>query len=236
MGKLTKLRVDRERRPGRYGDGHGLWLDVSGAGAKSWLLRYQIRGRIRNMGLGSVSIVGLADARERARKARLLIHDGIDPIDARRQQRAAAASVITFSEAATRVIEAREANVGRESRRQWVTSMAHVRPIIGHLPVAAIDTPLVLQCLEPIWTKKRVTADRIRQRIETVLNWSAARGYREGPNPARWRGHLEHVLSAGTGVKHHPALPYRELPALIRTLRQRGGMAARALEFVVLTP
>jgi integrase len=133
------------------------------------------------------------------------------------------------------VIEDRAAGISHESRRQWLASMAHVKPIIGHLPPSAIDTPLVLRCIEPIWASKQVTADRIRQRIETVLNWATARGYRSGVNPARWQGHLQHVLQASHSVEHRPALPYRVLPAFMTTLRDHGGMSARALEFTILT-
>jgi integrase len=239
--KLTKARVERERKPGRYGDGGGLWLQVSPSGTRSWLMRYQIHGRARHMGLGSFPDVPLADARERARLARLRLSEGFDPIDERNarraeQRRAAAASSVTFREAALAVVSSREATWNREHHRQWISTLEKFAfPTLGSLSTSAIDTPLVLRCVEPIWKSRQVTADRLRQRIEVVLNWAAARGYRGGDNPARWRGHLEHILKDDATVEHLAALPYFELPAFMQTLRRREGVAPRALEFTILT-
>ena len=208
--------------------------------ARSWLLRYQLHGRARHMGLGAFPDVNLVDARERARLARLRLSEGVDPIQERTERRAelrrAAAATVTFREAATAVIASREASWNREHHRQWVSTMEHhAFPVLGRLPVATIDTPLVLRCVEPIWKRRQVTADRLRQRIEVVLNWAAARGYRTGDNPARWKGHLEHILKDEAKVAHLAALPYPELPAFIRQLRSREGVAPRALEFAILT-
>jgi integrase len=192
------------------------------------------------MGLGAFPDVSLADARERARLARLRLSEGIDPIQERSERRVelrrAAAATVTFREAATAVIASREASWNREHHRQWVSTMEHhAYPMLGRLPVAAIDTPLVLRCVEPIWKRRQVTADRVRQRIEVVLNWAAARGYRSGENPARWKGHLEHILKDEAKVAHLAALPYPEIPIFIQQLRNREGVAPRALEFAILT-
>jgi integrase len=236
--RLNAKKVETAK-PGRYCDGGGLWLEVSPSGRKHWTLRYQLNGRARWMGLGSVEVVGLAEARERARVARLALVDGKDPIEARRAQRAEQwrqeASAITFREAAKAVIAAREANWNAEHARQWRASVAEVDPVLGSLPVAAIHTPLVLRAVEPIWKRAQTTGDRTRQRIEVVLDWATARGARSGDNPARWKGLLEHLLADNHTVKHHPALPYTELPAFMTTLRQREGTSFRALEFAILT-
>jgi integrase len=190
------------------------------------------------MGLGSAEVVTLADARERARVARLALLDGIDPLEARRVQRAeqrrAEAATITFREAAKVVIENREADWNAEHARQWRASTAEVDPVLGSLPVGAIDTALVLKAVEPIWRRAQTTGDRTRQRIEVVLDWATARGARQGDNPARWKGHLEHLLKDQHKVTHHEAVPYNELPGLMSELRARSGTAARALEFLVL--
>jgi integrase len=237
--KLTKLQIDRLQAPGRHGDGGGLWLQITKSGTKSWLLRYQIDGRARHMGLGAFPDVSLADARQRARIARLRLSEGFDPIEERNQRRAeqrrAQAATVVFRDAAKAVIADREGGWSREHRRQWLTSMAQVDPILGGLPVATIDTALVMKAVEPIWRKTQVTGERLRQRIEVVLSWAQARGCRTGDNPARWRGHLEHLLKDTATVKHLAALAYSELPAFMEKLRARQGVAFRALEFTILT-
>jgi integrase len=237
--KLTKLQIDRLQAPGRHGDGGGLWLQVTKRGTKSWLLRYQIDGRARHMGLGAFPDVSLADAREHARIARLRLSEGFDPIEERNQRRAeqrrAQAATVVFRDAAKAVIADREGGWSREHRRQWLASMAQVDPILGGLPVATIDTALVMKAVEPIWRKTPVSGERLRQRIEVVLSWAQARGCRTGDNPARWRGHLEHLLKDTATVKHLAALAYSELPAFMEKLRAREGVAFRALEFTILT-
>jgi integrase len=241
-GKLTKLEVQRQRTPGRYGDGDGLWLQVSPKGGKSWLFRYQRQGRARHMGLGRVDIVSLAAARELARQARRRILEGVDPIDHRNQllaeQRGAATTALTFKQAALAVIASREASWNREHRRQWHTTLEqHAFSTIGNLPVSNIDTTLVLRCISPIWASKEVTADRLRQRIEVILNWAAANGYRKpGNNPAKWRGHLEYLMQASNSKPQHlAALPYDQVPSFIVRLRMRQGLVGKALEFAILT-
>jgi integrase len=234
---LTAKQVENAK-PGRHGDGGGLWLEVSTSGARHWTLRYQINGRARWMGLGSAGVVTLAHARERARLARLALLDGIDPLEARRAQRAEQrriqAATIIFREAAKAVIESRESDWSGEHARQWRVSIAEVDSTLGSFPVAAIDTALVLKAVEPIWRRAQTTGNRTRQRIEVVLDWATARGARSGENPARWDGHLEHLLKDSHKVKHHEAMPYNAVPGFMGELRTRPGTAARALEFLVL--
>jgi integrase len=251
--KLTPLSVKSASRPGLYGDGHGLYLQVSKFGTKSWLFRFMRDGAARKMGLGAVHTVTLAKAREMASEARLRLLDGDDPIDARNARRAAArvvaARAITFKECADKYIAANEASWRNAKHRdQWFATFNPTRrgslefpaatEAINKLPIAAIDTALVLKVLEPIWTATPESAGRIRGRIESVLNWAAVRELRIGENPARWRGHLENVLpqrSKVRKVKHHAALPYSEQPAFMAELRSKEGVSARALEVTILT-
>ncbi len=242
--QLTALKVQKIAKPGRYGDGDGLWLQVGPTGAKSWLLRYQRGGVPRQMGLGSVQVLGLADARERAREARRHLLDGIDPIEARLGRRAAAAAEeahgVTFRDAAEAYVAAhRPAWKNKAHAAQWPASLsAYAYGAIGSLPVSKIDTAFVLKVLEPIWRSKPETASRLRGRIELILDWARARGQRSGENPARWRGHLDKLLPSKSKVRpiaHHPALPYREIKKFMKILRERPGTAARALEFSILT-
>jgi integrase len=201
-------------------------------------------GSARQMGLGATHTVSLADPRERARKCRLLVLDGIDPIEQRNaermQQRVHTARYVTFRECADRYMAAHKGTWRNDKHReQWQSTLAtYVFPTLGELPMPAIDTVLVLKCLEPIWNSKPETASRIRGRIETVLDWATARGLRQGDNPARWRGHLDKLLpprSRVRAVQHHPALPYADIPAFMSQLRAREGISARALEFTILT-
>lgn len=238
--RLTFKRIERLHEPGRYADGGNLWLQVRGVSRKSWLLRYTIDGRAREMGLGAFPDVGLAEARERARIERLRLSEGLDPLEERNrllaERRRAQASSILFGDAAKAVIAEREAKWSAEHRRQWLASVAACEPIIGNIPTALIDTGLVMKVVEPVWCKTEVTGERLRQRIEVVLDWATARGDgREALNPARWKGHLQHLLKDTAKVEHHAALPYEELPAFMATLRQREGVAFRALEFAILT-
>jgi integrase len=237
------MKVARLNKPGRYGDGLGLWLQVSTFGTKAWLFRYQLNGRPRQMGLGALHTISLAEARETATACRKLLLDGVDPIEAKRERRVGdaieRARSVTFRAAAEKYIAANERHWKNEKHRaQWGATLAtYAYGTIGDLPVGEIDKALVIRVLEPIWETKRETANRLRGRIETVLNWAAAHGYRkEGDNPARWRGHLEHALAKKRpDVRHHSALPYRELPAFMASLRVRQGISPKCLEFVILT-
>lgn len=241
---LTALKVARLNTPGRHADGQGLYLQITSSGVKSWLLRYERGGRERWMGLGPLHTVSLQQARERARKARLQLLDGIDPIDAQRAKRTAAAleaaKAITFEEAVTQYFDTHESQWrNAKHRAQFLSTLrTYAYPKIGKLAVGDIDLGLVLQVIEPIWESKTETASRVRGRIETVLDWATVRGYRNGENPARWKGHLEHVLPARARIakhSHHAALPYADLPTFMAELRQREGVAAKALEFTILT-
>ena len=244
LAKLTALKATKLRKPGRYGDGGGLWLQVSGVGAKSWLFRYTIRGKARQMGLGPFNTVTLAEARDAALNARRTLRAGTDPINARREEitqaRLGEARSMTFQQCAEAYIAGHK-NSWRNPvhARQWPNSLRdYVYPLIGTLPVSEVDTGLIMKILEGIWQEKPETASRVRMRLETVLSWATARGYRFGDNPARWRGHLDQLLPARktmARVKHHAALPYAEIGAFTSELRSKDGIAARALEFLILT-
>jgi integrase len=201
-------------------------------------------GKARHMGLGSVEIVSLAKAREMAREKRRQLFDGQDPIEERDLARAAtrtnAARSITFKESAEKLIAAQQAGWRNPAHRaQWKSTLAaYAFPVLGDVPASVIDVAMVMKVLEPIWAAKPETASRVRGRIESVLDWAAARGFRSGDNPARWRGHLDKLLpprSKIAKVKHHAALAYAELPAFMAVLREQEGISPRALEFTILT-
>ena len=242
--KLTARKVAATRAPGRYGDGLGLWLQVTETGVKSWLFRYMHRGRARAMGLGPVHTVGLADARTKAAAARKMLLDGIDPIEAGAAARARAAAadarMVTFRSCAELCIADRDPGWRNPKHRaQWRSTLeTFAYPLLGDLPVADVDTGLVLKVLRPVWTAKPETASRLRGRIEAVLDWARVHGHRSGDNPARWRGHLDNILPRRSRVaptQHFPALPYAELPAFMAALRDLDFVSARALEFLILT-
>jgi len=243
--RLTAFKVEAKNlAPGMYPDGGGLYLRVTPEGARNWVLRYMLDRRPRWMGLGPLALYGLADARAKALDARRKRHDGIDPIDARRAERARqrleAAKAITFKECAEAYINAHGAGWKSEKHAaQWPSTLkTYAYDVIGRLPVQAVDTALVLRVLEPIWRKKPETASRLRGRLESILDFAKARGYRDAENPARWRGHLDKLLPARSKVReveHHAALPYAKLAAFLVALRKQEGIAARALEFLILT-
>jgi integrase len=244
IGKLTPAKVKNANKPGLYGDGAGLWLTVGPTGGKSWLLRYMLNGRAREMGLGPLHTIGLAEARERARACRHQLLDGIDPLDAKKKEKARRAAeiaaAITFKQAAESYIKAHRA-AWRNAKHAWQweqTLEAHVYPVIGEVSVAVIDTGHVTKILEPIWSTKAETAARVRGRIEAVLDYAKVRGWRTGENPARWKGHLENVLpsrSKVAKVTHFAALPWGEIGTFMAELDKREGTAALALRFAILT-
>jgi integrase len=243
IGRLTALKVEKAKEPGMYSDGGGLYLRVTDTGAKNWILRFMLDRRPRWMGLGPLALYGLSEARARALDARRKRHEGIDPIEARRAERARqrldAAKAITFGEVAATYIAAHRAGWrnGKHLAQWEATLRIHAAPIMS-LPVQSVDTALVVKVLEPIWTTRPETASRLRGRIEAVLDYAKVREFRDGENPARWRGHLAKLLPARSkvrDVKHHAALPYAALPAFLASLRQQEGNAARALEFLILT-
>lgn len=248
---LTVKQVEKLTQPGRYRDERGLYLQVISATNRSWLLRYERNGRERWMGLGSAHTFKLEEARERARAARKLLADGIDPLEARKAEREARAlaamKVLTFKEAAQRYFDDHSRKWRNAKHRAQFTSTmeTYVHPHIGDTPVGGIDTPLVLKVLEArsgwserFWTARPETASRVRRRIEWVLDWATVRGYRTGENPARWKGHLDQVLPARAELaqtEHHAALAYAEIAVFMNELACREGMGARALEFAILT-
>lgn len=242
--RLSALAVSRAIKPGMYPDGNGLYLRIAPNGGRAWVLRYMLDGRAREMGLGSLSAVTLAEARKRATEARRLKSEGIDPIGAKASRRAAAAAerakAVTFKAAAETYIESHKAGWrNAKHASQWTNTLAtYAFPVLGKLPVGEIDAGLVMKVLEPIWQKKTETASRVRMRLEAVLDWATARGYRKSENPARWKGHLENLLPKRAKVqrvKHHPALPYGEVGAFVADLRNQEGLAALALELLILT-
>lgn len=224
-----------------HADGGGLYLQVGRTGTKSWIFRYTLFGSSREMGLGPLHTITLSEARQLATEARRLKLLGIDPIDARKEDRQAKrlddARAVSFKEAYIKANKAGWKNPKHAA--QWESTLTtYADPVFGALPVAAIDTGLVVKALEAIWTEKPETASRLRGRIESVLNWATARGYRTGENPARWRGHLDKILPARAkvqAVQHHPALPYCDLKGFMASLREQAGIGARALEFTILT-
>jgi integrase len=257
MGKLTAVMIRAMRHPGgtrpiRIGDGDGLYLQVAPGGSKSWLFRYTLRGKAREMGLGAAATspveeeggaVPLAAAREAARQAKAQLRRGTDPIEARRaseRARTTAAPEHSFRSVADFYVAAHQAGwSSAKFRMQWRSTLErYAFPHFGEMPVAAVGTGEVMTALEPIWTTKPETATRVRGRIEAVLDYAAARGWKEGQNPARWRGHLAKLLPERgkvARVRHHAALPWREIGGFVAELRRRESTAARALELQILT-
>lgn len=234
--RLTAVAV-RAAGAGLHPDGGGLYLKVGPGGGKAWVLRYMLRGRARWMGLGPLDLVSLAEARQRATAAHKLLLDGQDPIESRRAGQQAAG--IIFQDCADRYIKAHRAGwKNAKHADQWANTLAtYAYPVLGALPVATIDTGRVLAVLEPLWSTKAETATRVRQRIEAVLDWARARGYRDTENPARWKGHLDKLLprrSKVAPVEHHPALPWADLPTFYRALAAMPGTGALALRWTIL--
>jgi integrase len=256
LEKLTPLKIQRLKEQGIHGDGGGLYLQISGSGARSWIFRYRMGGRKtpRDMGLGSLNSVSLAEARKKAYFARSQITNGVDPLEARRSDRAKAAlnasKSMTFRECAEAFIRAhREGWRNAKHAAQWEATLStYVYPKIGATAVRDIDVGQVLKVLEQkceeldgkptLWSGKTETASRVRGRIETILDWAKVRGYRSGDNPARWRGNLEHTLpkrNVVQSVSHHAALPYAKIGEFFSALRGQEGVSAQAMQFLILT-
>lgn len=246
--ELSPLEVRRVSRPGYHAVGGvaGLLLQITENGARSWILRYRLGGKRRDMGLGPFPDVTLAQARDKARAAREQIDLGIDPVETRRETRAAnlalRSKALTFDEAARRFLAGKTTEFrNAKHARQWSSTLStYASPVLGNLPVDQIELAHVVQVFnqENLWTEKTETATRLRGRIEAVLNWATASGYRSGPNPAQWRGNLDAILPKPSKLKrvqHFRALPVGEMHAFIADLRKREGTAARALEFAILT-
>jgi len=239
--RLTDRQIRNTAKP--LNDGGNLWLYPRG-NARTWIFRYMLGGRSRQMGLGGYPGVSLAEARESAAQYRRILKSGVDPIEHReaeaKREALESAKAITFTQCAARYIRShRRGWSNAKHARQWVATLkTYARPIIGGMPVADVGTEDVLAILTPIWTTKTETAKRVQGRIENILDWATAREYRTGENPARWRGHLDKILPRPSRVKrvtHHPAMPYSELPAFMAELRTHTGTAARALELLILT-
>jgi integrase len=244
--ELTALEVGRLKKPGTHAVGGvaGLLLQITSSGARSWILRVMVGGKRREIGLGAFPDVTLAQAREKARETRQAIEDGRDPVveraAARRALIAARGLEITFDDAARKFIESKSSEWSNSKHAtQWESTLAkYVSPVVGDLHVRDVELGHITKILEPIWKTRTETASRLRGRIESVLAWATVHGYREGENPARWRGHLDKILAKPGKVaqtKHHAALPYAEIPAFMSALREREGIAARALEVLILT-
>lgn len=242
--ELSIRAIEAIKRPGLHSVGgcDGLMIQVTPT-ARTWVLRYRIGDRRRNMGLGGYPTVSLAEARRLGLIAREKLRNGIDPLAEKHAAKAALVATLarglTFDQCAEKYIEAHRAE-WRNAKHgdQWTNTIAtYASPFIGKLPIAQVDTPLVLKCLEPIWTEKNETAMRLRGRLEKILGWATTAGYRSGDNPARWEGHLQNLLaniSRKARIQNRPALYYKEAGAFMAELRQREGVSARALELAIL--
>ena len=233
VGKLTARKVETAK-PGKYGDGDGLQLAVAATGAKKWVLRFMSAGKAREMGLGSYPEVSLAEAREKALAGRRLARSGIDPITERRKDR----GIPTFGELADEIAEQLSQGFRNEKHKaQWKMTLRVYADPLRAKPVDKIETTDVLAVLRPIWQSKPETASRVRGRIERILNAAKAKTLRTGENPAAWRGHLENLLPKQSRLSrgHHAAIPYKDLPGFVASLRERKAVAAMALEFAILT-
>lgn len=244
---LTALQI-KHAKEGMHSDGNGLYLRVQASRAKSWIFRFQLNGKRREMGIGTLDTKTAPEARTEAAALTALVRSGVDPIDNRKQQTAAAiaaatareARAITFSAAAAEYIQTHQAGWKNEKHaQQWINTIAtYAAPVIGDKPVAEISTEDVLRILKPIWTTKTETASRLRSRIELVLSYAKAMKWRQGENVALWRGHLDALLPPPAKIKnvrHHPALPYTRITEFMAQLRSITGSGARALEFAILT-
>ena len=231
--KLTARKVETAK-PGKYSDGGNLYLIVAESGARKWVLRFTWRGRAKEMGLGGAASVPLADAREKAASARRKIAQGLNPIDERKRN----GGIPSFGEMADDVRQTLSAGFCSEKHKtQWKSTMETYAAPLRAKPVDTIATDDVLAVLKPIWTIKAETASRVRGRIEKILDAAKAKGFREGENPARWRGHLDHLLPKPSKLTrgHHPAMPYEEVAGFVAELRKQEVNAALALELCILT-
>jgi integrase len=244
MRDLNVKQIEALSKPGMHRVSKNLYLQIGPTGTKAWLFRYMKDGRSHGMGLGRYDLVTLTEARAEAMLLRKQLFKGIDPLEERRAKRAQEklhkATSVTFRECARRYIEAHAAGWRNSKHRtQWENTLdAYVHPVIGDLPVAGVDSTMVFRIIEPIWTTKTETASRLRGRMESILDWATARHYRTGENPARWRGHLDKLLPPKSKVApttHHKAVPYADLPAFMAQLHDQTGVAARCLEFTILT-
>jgi integrase len=240
INKLSARTLETLKASGRYSDGGNLYLSISDNGGRRWVFMYRFAGKQREMGLGSASRAGisLARARDLAAEARIALAAGLDPLEVRNAARQAERILPTFGECADAYIETHRSSWRSDTHiAQWTLTLTRYCAPIRNMPVDSIDTEAVLKVLQPIWERLPETAKRLRGRIEKVLDAAAVRGFRTGENPARWRGHLQNLLAKPKVLSrgHHAALPYERLPEFMAQLRARHSLAARALEFAILT-
>lgn len=252
---LTVKAVQNFKEVGKYLDGNGLYLQVTKAGVKSWIYRFDINKKRREMGLGGVDTLSLAEARDACAEQRKILKQGIDPIEHRKARQAAEQQAqhaekarqsqeehqsITFKQCADEYIGKKEVEwANAKHRQQWRNTLRdYAHPHIGHIKIGEVDRARVLECLTPIWTTKNETATRVRQRIEAILDYAKAMDYRAGDNPAAWKGSLEPILPKPSKVKrvsHHKALPYDQMSAFMSQLQEMDGLGAKALQLAILT-
>ena len=245
--ELKSIQVNRISTPGRHpvGGVSGLYLNITDTGAKSWILRVMVGNKRRHIGLGSLADVSLAQARELAREKRKMVAEGIDPVELRKEARAMAVSQsekgMTFEDAFERYFSEKLVSElsNPKHRAQWRSTLTtYAYPTIGKVAVDEVSKEAVLSVLAPIWVTKTETATRVRQRIERVLDWATAMGYRSGPNPALWKGNLQQLLPAPAKIKnvvHYPAIALADVTRWFKILRTRDGVAAKAVQFLTLT-
>jgi integrase len=242
--RLTARTVETKKIPGYYSDGGNLYLRISKGLTKTWAFFYAKNSKRTELGLGSVGNMTLEQARKKASDIRIGLSNGIDPLTEKRrleaEKNAQTAKFMTFQQCAEKYIDTHKSGWKNPKHiQQWQNTLSqYAYPFFGDLDVSAIDTGLVLRALEPIWTTKNETAGRVRGRVESVLDWANVRGHREGDNPARWKGHLDHLLAKPSKVQkteHHPALPYGDMNIFINELHQHDCISSKCLEFTILT-
>ena len=249
--EVASAKPEKGRRAAMLPDGGNLYLQATlgkeGGIRRSWVFRYEFDRRRHDLGLGSLDTLNLVEAREKSRRLRQQLVDGIDPFEAKRQARkeglaklAAEARAMTFREAAEKCMRShRDGWKNAKHAAQWASTLeTYAYPVLGDLAVDDIATAHIVRVLEPIWKEKPETASRVRGRIEKVLGWATVNGFRSGDNPARWRGHLQELFAAKGKVRpveHHAALPFTDVPPFMAELRVRNSLSARALEFTILT-
>lgn len=235
INRLNPAKVRAISQPGLHADGAGLYLEVSKSGSKAWTMLYRWQGKTRQLGLGPIRLVSLAEARDKARDIAKMVSQGINP---REQAEADKAEAVTFGQVALELISDRESGwKNAKHKKQWRSTLETYAASIWEKPVGDVNAEDLLKILRPIWNVKPETAMRVRGRIESVLNAAKVRGLRIGENPAAWRGNLDHLLARPRrGAKqHHAAMPFADLPEFMVRLGKAKGLGARALELLIHT-
>lgn len=243
MGKLTTKGVQkliRKSKPALTNDGDGLYLKIGKSGGASWIYRFRWNGKLSDMGLGSCSVVSLSEARELAADNRKLVRQGVNPLTARDEGKKEIPKTLTFTSCAAHYIKAhRRSWRNAKHARQWVSTLkTYARPQIGTKAIIDISTQDILEVLTPIWTNKNETAKRVQGRLENILDYAAAHGYRDPVNPARWRGHLDKLLAKPSRIQkvnHHPAMLYDAVADFMKAIQPYNSMSSKALQFLILT-